>query len=140
VSVYWAPWFVAGTPFTNVSGRDVGTRGNERPMGFETSCDAGEAVLKMTDNAEIVNRLLEIPNYLETVLINLTVALQVSHSSSDVFLSPVSRHLKTTSERIFFKVTINFTDTSPKVSDYVYECIAKLNNNQRRNSLQLCKQ
>ena len=55
----------------------MGRRGNDRPMGFEASCDAAEAVHKLFDNPEIVTRILDIPNYLETILINLTVALQV---------------------------------------------------------------
>jgi hypothetical protein len=73
--VSWV-WFAA-TPFTQVAAEDVGSHGDgQRPRAFETACDAAELAQALVANTWFCQRVLEIPNYLEPVLTNLTVAMQ----------------------------------------------------------------
>jgi hypothetical protein len=68
---------LAATPFTNVAAEDVGSTGDgQRPQAFETACDAAELAKALASNAWFCTRILEIPNYLEPSLTNLSVAMQ----------------------------------------------------------------
>jgi hypothetical protein len=68
---------MAATPFTNVAAEDVGSTGDgQRPQAFETACDAAELAKSLASNPWFCTRILEIPNYLEPALTNMSVAMQ----------------------------------------------------------------
>mmetsp|Transcript_49005 Transcript_49005/g.91217 ORF Transcript_49005/g.91217 Transcript_49005/m.91217 type:complete len:632 (-) Transcript_49005:132-2027(-) len=68
-------WFQS-TPFTNVPAIDAGSCASGDEVAYQIACDAAELVHAFLSNAWMCSRILEIPNYLEAMLINMTCSLQ----------------------------------------------------------------